>query len=205
MTLSAKTVHHRTLRRNFPNTSFQQYQHGVVLIVALVLLIVISLLAVSSMRNAASTERVAGNVRTTELATQAAEIALRYCEDLVLNKSSDIKILSEAKPPNPLKPTSPPYWNKAIAETWDSNSDAVLILPSERVNQINLVITYKRSPECMVESLPVESSTSDFYIVTARGFGPEVVELITAVPPTRIRPVGTEVWMQSHIEISPKR
>lgn len=55
-------------------------QQGVVLIVALILLVVISLFTVTSIRSAISSENIAGNVRTTELATQAADIALRYCE-----------------------------------------------------------------------------------------------------------------------------
>ena len=40
----------------------------------MIMLIIVSLLAVTSMRNASSSESVSGNVRTTELATQAADI-----------------------------------------------------------------------------------------------------------------------------------
>ena len=215
--LPAKPLRSRTLRRILPISSFRQYQHGVVLIVALVLLVVISLLAVSSMRNAGSAEKVAGNVRTTELATQSAEIALRYCENLVLtiNKNAynekynpgDLTFLEETDPPN-LKPedislvTDLAKWKSRLM--WDSNSIAVFTIPKNKVNQASITTAYKRFPECMVERLSVATSTSDFYIVTARGFGPEVAELVITVPPTRIRPVGTEVWLQSHIEIGPK-
>lgn len=62
----------------------QHRQNGVVLIIALILLVVISLLAVTSLRGAGSAESISGNVRTTELATQAAEIALRHCEAAAL-------------------------------------------------------------------------------------------------------------------------
>ena len=46
-----------------------QAERGIVLVIALILLVIIYLLAVTSLRNAASSESVAGNVRTTALAT----------------------------------------------------------------------------------------------------------------------------------------
>jgi hypothetical protein len=63
--------------------------------------------------------------------------------------------------------------------------------------------TFKRPPECMVESLtgarPTGAGTGRFtasFIVTARGFGPDVA----AADANRSRPVGTEIWLQSTIE-----
>ena len=55
-------------------------QRGIVLIMALIMLVVISLLTAVSVRNATSSEGVNANVRQTQLAGQAAETALRYCE-----------------------------------------------------------------------------------------------------------------------------
>jgi Tfp pilus assembly protein PilX len=80
-------------------------QRGVVLIIALVMLVVISLLTTLSIRSAVSTESVSGNVRTTELASQAAEIALRYCEDAVVTYQA-----SGAGPLVPLTFQDPPRW-----------------------------------------------------------------------------------------------
>jgi Tfp pilus assembly protein PilX len=182
-------------------------QGGVVLVIALVLLVVMSLLAVTSMRNATSSESVAGNVRTTELATQAAEIALRHCESsaIMITKGSPAS-------PNPanytttldstklLRATTAVAWQ--TIGTWDGASTSVYVLPSAVVGGST---TYKRPPECMVESLngataPTFSLTAtDAFLITARGFGPEVDAL--ANPATRVRPVGTEVWLQSTIEI----
>jgi type IV pilus assembly protein PilX len=174
---------------------------------ALVLLIVMSLLAVTSMRNAGSAESVAGNVRTTELAMQAAETALRHCE------SSAIMITKA-----PTLTTDPAYYDTTMVSstllrgtttvawqtmaTWDGTSTSVYVLPSSVVGGTS---TFKRPPECMVESLngvtaPTYGATAtDAFLVTARGFGPEVPALVTAG--TRIRPVGTEIWLQSTIEI----
>lgn len=180
-----------------------------VLIIALVLLVVISLLAVTSMRNASSTEGVAGNVRTTELATQAAEIALRHCESSVLmiqtRANGDTTSLQANYPTtfnNILPASTPAQWQDMTR--WDGSSPAVFVLPLPLLNQDKMLFTtYQRPPECMVERLPVVlkgtnvvSSTASF-VVTARGFGPEVA----AVPAgaSRVRPVGSEVWLQSQI------
>ncbi|KAF7962535.1 hypothetical protein AWV80_08100 [Cupriavidus sp. UYMU48A] len=57
---------------------------GVVLVVALVLIIVISLLAAWSMRGSLFDERLAGNNRDHQVAFQAAELGLRFCEGVVV-------------------------------------------------------------------------------------------------------------------------
>ena len=176
-------------------------QQGVVLIIALVLLVVMSLLAITALRNTSSNESLAGNVRTTELATQAADIALRHCE------ASALKLRGGASPyvtnfsaSNLLPASSPPRWQDMTSQTgWDSALTAAYVLPLALVNQTNMpLITYQRPPECMVEPVPgVTLGTATFYVITARGFGPEVEKADAA----RSRPVGSEVGLQSHIAI----
>ncbi|MBK6569056.1 PilX N-terminal domain-containing pilus assembly protein [Candidatus Aalborgicola defluviihabitans] len=186
-----------------PLTRPPHTQKGVVLIIAMIMLIVVSILAVTSMRNAASTEALAGNVRTTELATQAADIALRHCE------SSVVEINSVAGGATPsyattitaadiLPAATPPNWQNT--STWDSVSANVLVLPNALVGGNG---TYKRPPECMIENIPIiKAGTSTVnntasYVITARGFGPEVA----AADASRTRPMGSEVWLQSHLEL----
>jgi Tfp pilus assembly protein PilX len=195
------------LQRARSSRSGKPFQCGAVLMIAMIFLVVISLFAVTSLRNATSSENVMGNVRTTELATQAAEIALRHCEASVLDilqvsAGGNSAYVSTFKPSNILPVSSPPQWQNTA--TWDSTSIAPYVLPLNLVNQIGMsVITYKRAPECMVEPLPVMlagatvMSTTSLFVVTARGFGPEVA----AVDATRSHPVGSEVWLQSHIQI----
>jgi type IV pilus assembly protein PilX len=182
----------------------QQRQGGVVMIVALILLVVISLLAVTSMRSATSAEAVAGNVRTTELATQAAEIALRHCESSAVritllvanpaNTSAEATYATTMTNDNILRATTSVQWQSTA--TWDSTSTATFVLPSALVGG---TATYKRPPECMVESLTGTTTvgTNAAYVVTARGFGPEV----PVADNNRTRPIGTEIWLQSTIEI----
>ena len=199
LNLSASCAH----RERMPTTGFHRAalpssQHGVVLVIALVLLVLISLLAITSLRNASSSENVAGNARTAELANQAADIALRYCEAKALKMSAD-----EVMPDSSIDQwKNLAMWDKPAADKpWNapgSPAASAYVLPEEAVNQPGMTITYKRFPECMVEKLSVPTtSTSTFYIITARGFGPEV----PAANAARSRPSGSEVWLQSHIEL----
>lgn len=178
-------------------------QTGVVLIIALIMLVVISLLAVSSMRGAGSAESIAGNVRTTELATQAAEIALRHCESSAIKitrvlagdtTSAEATYSTTLVEANILRASTAVQWQ--YAPLWDNTTTATFVLSTATMALTGGTITYKRPPECMIESLtgatPVGTAAS--FVITARGFGPEV-EAGTG------RPKGAEVWLQSTIEI----
>lgn len=182
-------------------------QRGVVLIIALILLLVISMLAVASLHNAGSSEAVLGNVRTSELATQAAEIALRHCESATIKfvlwddgdtTSAPATFDDQGFGTNRrLPPSDPPQWQNLA--TWNSASTSTYVLPAALVNQAGMTTTYQRFPECMVEQQPVVATgsgnyTTKSYVITARGFGPEVPALTGA---TRVAPVGTVVWLQS--------
>jgi type IV pilus assembly protein PilX len=173
-------------------------QSGVVLIISLIMLVVISILATLSIRNATSSEKVSANVRTTELAAQAAEIALRYCEEAVLQINSGTGSLTSL--PTVLSYASPPAWQTIT--NWDGNTSAPFVVPEASVNQVDANVTFNRYPECMVERVQVIDgagavSLTSTYTITARGFGPEV----PAVTAARLRPTGSEVWMQSTIEL----
>ena len=185
----------------------QPVQGGVALVIVLIFLVVISLLAATSMRNATSSESVLGNVRTTEMASQAAEIALRHCEASVLDQMSvaaggTSSYQSSFKSSNILPASNPPQWQNM--SNWDSASGLPYVLPLSLVNQIGIhFAAYKRPPECMVEPVPIllagqsVLSTTTTFVVTARGFGPEVA----AADASRSHPIGSEVWLQSHIEL----
>ncbi len=181
-----------------PNQITKQCQRGVVLIVALILLVIISLLAATSMRSASSTESIAGNVRTTALAMEAAEIALRHCE------SSAIKFLKvhagDTSSAEATYATTFVDGSMSVANTlqWEStstwDSGGAYVLPTSLVG----TATYKRAPECMIEltssGTPTTVVAPASFVITARGFGPEVAAGTG-------RPSGSEVWLQSTIEV----
>ena len=208
MTLSSRSV--RSARRSTPKgrasaCASRQAQRGVVLVIALILLVVISLLAVTSIRNASLSENVAGNARTAEMATQAADVALRHCEAALLSlMGGDTPFTTTFTAANVLDAKQPPRWQDMSAATgWDSSTAPVFVLPLALLNQLGLgFTTYQRAPECMVETVStVTTGKSVFYVVTARGFGPEVPALVDGA---RKRPLGSEVWLQSSIELALK-
>lgn len=169
-------------------------QRGVVLIIALIMLVVISLLATFSIRNALSSEGVSGNARTTQLATQAAEIALRYCEDAIVNNMKSGTLLPAGLAVQPAQ--KPPLG--VDTANWDGTRTGVFVVPSASVNLASA--TFLRMPECVTEQVPVVNAasngltTTSTFLITARGFGPEVAS-------GTARPEGSEVWMQSTLEV----
>ncbi len=188
-------------------------QRGIVLIMALIMLVVISLLTAVSVRNATSSEGVNANVRQTQLAGQAAETALRYCEQGVidvLSASTSTYVFSVSVPPSSTTVTlSGTHFQSFVTGTptsmvpanWDSNAGTypILVLPTASVNRGGITSTFSRPPECMIERLSPSTSlkASKNFTITARGFGPEV-----AADPLRARPIGSEVWMQSTLELN---
>lgn len=194
-------------------------QSGVVLIIALIMLVVISLMAAMSVRNATSSEAVNANVRQTQSASQAAETALRYCEDATINMvnsgtgtSTATFTLASSSSTITFDINSIVYSGTStialgtpistVAANWDSTSSSykILVLPASMVNRSGISSTFSRAPECMVEH--IEPSASPMYgkrlTVTTRGFGPEV----SAADSTRSRPIGSEVWLQSSLEFN---
>jgi type IV pilus assembly protein PilX len=187
-------------------------QNGIVLVLALIMLVVISLLTALAVRNATSSEAVNSNVRQTQLASQAAETGLRYCEDALINLvAAGTVTYSFTSPPSSATvsldasliqdmvtgtPTS------MVAANWDTPTAGykILVIPTSSVNRAGITSTFNRPPECIIDRLsPSTSATySKNFTITARGFGPEVASADNA----RSRPVGSEVWMQSSLELN---
>lgn len=194
-----------------PQSPSAHRQAGVVLIIALIMLVIISLLAAASVRNATSSEGINSNVRQTQLATQAAEIALRYCEDAAINLvNSGTATFTFIAPPatststlamsHIVTYTAPPATPTAvITGNWDTTSAGPLVLPIASVNLSGTSATFSRPPECMIQR--ANPAISEPYLsvltITARGFGPEV----SAADSSRTRPIGSEAWLQSTIEL----
>jgi type IV pilus assembly protein PilX len=65
--------------------TFQKQQSGAALIVALIFLLLMTMLGTSAMRTATMQERMAGNMRDSNLGFQGAEAALRAAEEFLLD------------------------------------------------------------------------------------------------------------------------
>jgi type IV pilus assembly protein PilX len=169
-------------------------QQGVVLIVALVVLILISFLAIFSLRNAKTSEMISSNVRQREMAIQAAELALRYCEDALMQIVDNAITL-------PSVPVIQEFRAPSLGLTlanWDVARTGIFVLPLNAMNRSDMA-TYLRAPECIIERSPADGGSGVMildknFLVTARGFGPDVPAGITT-------PSGSEAWLQSDIGI----
>ncbi|HNV60162.1 MAG TPA: PilX N-terminal domain-containing pilus assembly protein [Rhodoferax sp.] len=184
-----------TLRRKaIPGRDRQQ---GVVLIIALILLMVLSMLAAGTLRNSGSSTQVTNNTRTQALAMQAAEAALRNCEQAVFNfkngVAAGVGVVTPLAPAVAPAAGVPYQWQ--TMSNWDGIGTAanVTILTSADMNDAGTL--YKRFPECMAQYM--QAGNVQRAIVTARGFGPEV----PAVDANRVAPNGAEVWLQSIVNM----
>lgn len=74
---------------NIPTSSASYQQRGAVLIVALIMLLLLTLIGMASIRGTSLQENMAGNMRDSNLALQAAEAALRRGEEVVEDKFLD--------------------------------------------------------------------------------------------------------------------
>jgi type IV pilus assembly protein PilX len=168
-------------------------QTGVVLIMSMLMLVLVSLLATTTMKSALSSEAVSAGVRQNQLAHQAAEAALQFCEAAAL-------AIARGETPGPAAQAyaNPPLWRN-MATTWDQSNAAVYVLDLALVNSSGE--PYKRPPECLIEHLAADGSAQHNrqFAVTARGFGPEVASVPNGS--TDRRPAGSEVFLQSTIEL----
>lgn len=177
----------------------RQRQSGVVLIIAMLMLIVISIASVNAMRSSTTSEVIANNSRGKALAMQAAEAGLRHCEARAVNKLT--AIAASLTPTETLVIDAAPasgvaYKWEDVSGNWDSASATMTVTPLTLLNATGTTF-YKRAPECMVQYL--ESASTNKAVITARGFGPEVA---AQVADTARRPLGSEVWLQSNIQVS---
>lgn len=167
-------------------------QHGVVLIVSLLMLMILSILASISIRGASSTEQIANQSRQKTLAQQAAEAALRFCEQQV-----QVNALNAA---SGFAPEAAPV-GAGTPFTWENMANWDAMLPAASLRTVAFTaagdaganVYFSRSPECMSQYLAPPGPGDEVFVTTARGFGPEVGAKDGAAPR------GTEVWLQSVI------
>ncbi|MBF1236512.1 MAG: hypothetical protein HXM43_12000 [Lautropia mirabilis] len=153
-------------------------QQGIVMLMTLILLTVMAVSTAVAVRLSLTTDMVGANLRARTLAFQAAEAALRYCEEKVINEFSTLPMLV----------------NYQKDEEWADDSawagPAKLEVPRE---QLGLPDNIKKNPQCLFrfltidewrKSAPPEPGTVTaesrgfdadrflFFRITVRGFSP---------------------------------
>jgi Tfp pilus assembly protein PilX len=143
-------------------------QRGVVLPLALVMLVMVTLIAVVALRGVTTEERISANLRSSSVAFEQAELALRYCEQIATIGGQpliDAKIDSTT--------TTGLAWRDP--NSWLSTFPLLQKPPAAQyqglrpVAQPGCLIEAVRAPlDVTVASTRVDNSA---YTVTARGFG----------------------------------
>lgn len=181
-------------------------QRGVVLVISLILIVILSLLGTFAIRNATQSERSVNGIRTAQVAREAAETALRFCEQISIF-DSDNKDYSE--------------WGtsglraKIVAATITSEQDATAVWRSANywkssTNMIEVPAAYfkkysnssvatdaaqlQTAPRCLIQRIKSTSTpVLHGYLITARGFANSA----KFDPSTGVTSQGAESWMQS--------
>lgn len=171
-------------------------ERGVVLIMSLIFLVVISLVAALAVRRSISGEQVSKALRTNAVAFQAAETALRYCEDQILRTGKIPKGAAQWEPhPAPLDGTAPVLWRDRA--NWEPGTSASVEMAGGMVDsQDPAARALPTPPRCMVESmwLPGDAERREAFLITAVGFSPDYRLGASGIPDS-----GGEVWLQSTI------
>jgi len=173
---------------------------GVVLVVALILLVVMTVSSVVAMRGATASDMVSNNIRSQNLALQAAEIALRHCEGLALAGTVVALRLN----------------NGMILDEWRNTANwggvGVVTVPAA---VLGTAVPYSTAPQCLVRLMsydemygsinmkfttvrPSDRALDERYIflyrITARGYSPDFQRNGDGATVS-----GAEVWVQSTI------
>lgn len=144
-------------------------QRGVVLPLALVMLVMVTLIAVVALRGVTSEERISANLRSSSVAFEQAELALRHCEQIVMTGGA---ALNAARTDGvDLKGAE---WK--IETNWLSANPKLQRPPAAQYTDPLRAVT---APSCLIESKREEFGAfatsrrveNAAFAVTARGYG----------------------------------
>lgn len=181
-----------------------QAQRGVVLIITLILVVILSLLGTFAIRNATQTDRSINGIRSAEVAREAAETALRFCEQVAIF-DGDGKDYTEYGQTG--------LRAKIIGTTIASESDGQAAWRTEAnwVDGSNVITVptayYKKdiagnteaaklqiAPRCLIQKIETTSTPKlTGYLITGRGFANNANFTSSTGKTNR----GAESWMQS--------
>jgi Tfp pilus assembly protein PilX len=174
------------MRRKLLQQPARRRQSGVALMIALVMLVIIGIASVSIMRGALSSDLIANNTRVQALAMQAAQIALRYCEDEAVKDARGELTLIRVLP-------------DSADEAWEDfnnwgDPEKSNEVPSEYMESDNSTFVPGTMPQCMVQEDNL--SGQPIYQVTARGFSPDYSSDRNGNTES-----GSVVWLQSLLRL----
>lgn len=179
---ASRPLHHVAKRRP---------AQGVVLVIALVLVLVIAFSSAFILRNALFGDSATNNLVSSQSANHAAEVALRYCEQLVLNPAT----AAASAPVQPLPDTQQPLAWRTQAN-W-GNANFVINVPANTLQSQGRLatVTYAQLPQCIIEQIQIRNLDNTGIKpyglqITARGYSADYQN-------TAGNRTGSEVILQS--------
>lgn len=135
---------------------------GFVLITSLIFLVIMTLLAVTAIRRSTLGEKLSNNMREQNVAFQAAEAALRFCQNSYETGGAIPirKLYGEGMPME---------WN--VTSNWIGGGAIATTLPNNTVKNV------ATQPQCLIEEWSMPSSGKSsinlgaVHLITARGVG----------------------------------
>ena len=167
-------------------------ERGIVLLLVLIILVVLSGAAIWAAKASISGEQVANNIRISATVTELAELALRYCEDGVIQNNNTLVRL-----PFPMGTTSgelPSAWQ--TLSNWTVTPSNINVMPNAQL-QDALGRSPAKAPICMIEEMrlaPIDMQRLQGFLITARGFSQDYVEAANGAITS-----GTDAWVQTMI------
>lgn len=166
-------------------------QHGVVLPVALILLVIVSFAGLYAARNSANHEQFSNNLRTSNVARQAAEIGLRFCESVVIDiRDNEGAVhgglsgnISAAEIDDGGIGTG--VWS--FLANWAGGSANLITAPLDYDSNVKAEARLTNAPTCIAQLM-----TRDRVLVTARGLSNDA-----QVDGNGRLEAGSEIWLQS--------
>lgn len=178
-----------TLCKRIPRES------GIVLPVALILLVIISFAGLLAARNSATYEQFSNNMRTSQVARQAAEDALRLCERIAIDSVEndgagypDVsgKILTTEIASDEATAINTGAWN-TLANWSDTGTNLIELTLGEGAEVQSGVTSRRVKPGCIIQSM-----ADGRFLITTRGLSNDAV-ISTGGALTS----GSEIWLQS--------
>lgn len=158
------------------------------LIVALVMLVVISLASVAVMRNTMNADTVSDNTRRQTQALQAAQAALRYCEDQIVNNTLTPTDAVSA-------PATQEDWK--VFANWLDATKYTSVPSTFTSSSANGAATagFANPPQCMAQYRSLSGGTNSLVVITARGFSDNYSSSNGQTS------AGSVIWLQSIIQL----
>ncbi|CAN5879900.1 N/A [soil metagenome] len=168
---------------------YRQKQRGFVLAVSMIFLVIMTVLAITAIRRTTLDEKVAGNLRGQNVAFQAAEKALRYCESVLELRTGNVDICTQktglradlnAIQIQPSDPATADFANPqanfpqrwALLANWTGGAPL-----ASRVADVDVIANVAAQPQCMIERWDfalapgVTTGPTYAYVITARAVG----------------------------------